>query len=246
MRMNCRWIRLIAVAQCLVASVASARIGPYARVSFGGDQLRMGAGNALLRDVKTSFEAQGLSADFHNIHAASGPSASAGLWLLPGFRVGATYAAGHSYTENRLHVPGNLFYAEDLDFRMEEVGAEAAITVNRWKGFTLGGHVAQSRAKMIEGHTEQDFTGSVADLFQDATAEKTKITYGAYMGVEQHNENGIVGFLRAGYQFRDMGSMPSKLLISDGFSSVSATSTTIDLDFSGYYMRLGVGVDFRQ
>ena len=237
---------LVTIALCLAASAASARIGPYARVSFGGDQLRMGAGNALLREVKTSFESQGLSADFHNIHVASGPSASAGLWLLPGFRVGAIYAAGHSYTENRLHVPGNLFYAEDLDFRTEEVGAEAAITVNRWKGFTLGGHVAQSHAKMVEGHTEQDFTGGAGDLFQDATAEKTKITYGAYVGVEQHNENGIVGFLRAGYQFRDMGSMPSKLLISDGFSSVSATSTTIDLDFSGFYMRLGVGVDFRQ
>lgn len=246
MRIGGRWMCLITVVLCGFASGASARVGPYARISFGGDQLRMGDGNALLRDTEVAFQAQGLPADFHNVHVATGPGASVGLWLLPGFRVGAIYAAGHSYTENRLHVPGNLFYAEDLDFRLEEVGAEAAITVNRWKGFTLGGHVAQSHAKMVEGHTEQDFVGGSGNLFQDATAEKTKLTYGAYVGVEQRNENGIVGFMRAGYQFRDMGSMPSKLLISDGFSSGSSTSTTIDLDFSSYYMRIGVGVDFRQ
>ncbi|MEQ1831409.1 MAG: hypothetical protein ABL977_00025 [Candidatus Eisenbacteria bacterium] len=231
---------------CLLATPTFARVGPYARLAFGGDQLRMGEGNAFLQEVEQSFQSQGLAVDFDKVRMTTGPSLAAGLWLLPGFRVGATYAAGHSYTENRVHVPGFFFYAEDLDFRLEEVGAEAAITVDRWAGFTLGGHVARSRAKMVEGHTEQDFAGGSGDLFIDATAERTKLTYGAYVGIEQRNEHGIVGYLRAGYQFRDMGNMPSNLVVSDGFSSVPSTSTTIGLDFSGYYLRFGVGVDFRQ
>lgn len=227
----------------LCAVPATARVSPYVRLAFGGEQLRMSEGNALLRDTKKSFTDQGLPADINSVAFATGPSASAGLWLLRGFRVGATYSSGHSTNVNHVHVPGLLFYAEDLDFRLSELGLEAAVTFERWGGLTFGGHVAETRAKIVEGHTEQDFTGG-GDLFMDATAEKTKRTYGAYMGFEERNEQNVVGFLRAGYQFRDMGTMPSALVISDGFTTVQAAGTTIGLDYSGFYVKAGVGYDF--
>ena len=106
----------------------------------------MSEGNAVLQDAEDSFKAQGLPAEFSRIKHAVGPSASAGLWLFSGFRLGAMYASSRSENVVRLHVPGQLFFAEDVDFRMEEIGMEAAVTSERWGGLTIGGHVAKTKA----------------------------------------------------------------------------------------------------
>lgn len=231
----------VILAVCALPAPAAARIAPYARLAYAGEQLRMADGNQLIKDAQTAFRESGLPASFRQVGLAWGPSASAGLWLLPGFRVGATYAYGHSVRVNHLHVPGQIFFADDLDFGITEVGMEAAVHMERLAGFTLGGHVARTRGRLIEGYTVQDASGN---LFQDAIAVKTKPTYGGYLGLEQKNAQGVVGFVHAGYQFRDLGSMPSQLTISDGFSTIQATGTTIDLDYSGFYMQAGVGFDF--
>jgi hypothetical protein len=220
---------------------AAARVAPYVRVAYAGDQLRMADGNQLIKDAQAGFRAFGLPASFREVGLAWGPNVSAGVWLLPGFRVGATYAYGHSVRVNHLHVPGQIFYADDLDFGITELGMEAAVHVERLAGLTLGGHAARTRGRLIEGFTVQDGSGN---LFQDATAEKTMLTYGGYLGLEQTSAQGVVGYLHAGYQFRDLGTMPSQLTISDGNTTTLATGTTIDLDYSGFYMRVGVGYDF--
>ena len=225
---------------CAAAVPAGAGIAPYVRLDYGGNQLQMREGNKLIEQAEASFKAQGLSATFRKIGAGMGPSGSVGLWLFPGFRVGATYSYLRSVRTNHLHVPGQLFYADDLDFRMTEVGGEAAVRFTRLLGFTLGADVAKGRAELIEGYSAEDFSGQ---LYLDATAHGTKTTYGAYVGFDQTNPSGVAGFIRAGFRYRDMGSLPSQLTISDGTNTTQATGKTVPLDYGGFYVKLGIGYD---
>ena len=146
----------------------------------------------------------------------------------------------HEFRINHLHVPGQLFYADDLDFRMTEVGGEAAVRFTRLLGFTLGANVAKGRSQLIEGYSAEDASGQ---LYQDATANGSKTTYGAFLGFDQTNPSGIAGFIRAGFQYRNMGSLPSQLVISDGTTTTQATGNTIPLDYGGFYLKLGIGYD---
>lgn len=224
------------------APPAHAGIAPYARVSISAEQLKMGAVNEFLDANHDALVGYGVSSpDMDPVGLSYGPSGSAGLWLTRSLRVGATYSKGRSNNINHQHVPGIAFVAEDLDFRIEEVGGEVALRFERYAGFTIGGHMANATAKVVEGHTVQDGTG---DLFMDAFAEKKTQTYGGFVGLDQRNQNGIVGYLYVGYQKRDFGSMPSRLVISDGVTTVNDTGNTLDTDYSGFYARAGIGFDF--
>ncbi len=68
-------------------------------------------------------------------------------------------------------------------------------------------------------------------------------TYGGYLGFERTNGRGVAGYIRAGYQVREVGRLPSKLTQSDGYTTVEATGNTIDLDYSGFYFKVGIGYD---
>ncbi len=231
---------------CALAAPASAALSPYVRLDYGGTQLRMTDGNNLIRDNEAAYRAAGLPADFNTIGSSYGPSGAVGLWVLPGLRVGATYAYGRSVRHNRLHVPGVVWDASDLDFRMTEIGGEAAVRFRRLAGLTFGATVAQGRAEMIEGYAFEDFTGwpdNFYQYYQDDVAKKTRITYGGYIGLDQTNEQGVAGFIRAGFVYRDMGHMPTDLTISDGTNTVQATGQTIWLDYSGFYVKAGIGYD---
>jgi hypothetical protein len=137
-------------------------------------------------------------------------------------------------------VPGQLFYADDLDFRMTEIGAEAAVRIVPLAGFTVGANIAQGRAQMIEGYSFEDASGQ---LYEDATAGAVKTTYGAFVGIDQTNPAGLAGYIRVGFQYRNVGSMPSQVTLSDGTNSVQTTGNTIPLDYSGYYVKVGIGYD---
>jgi hypothetical protein len=137
-------------------------------------------------------------------------------------------------------VPGYVFYADDLEFRMTEIGAEAAVRITRLGGLTFGGSVARGEAEMIEGFTVED---GFSQYYQDANAQSTKATYGAFIGFDQTNPAGLAGFVRAGFQYRDMGPMPSQLTISDGTNTTQSTGTSIPLDYSGVYFKVGIGFD---
>jgi hypothetical protein len=225
---------------CAIASPVAAGVVPYLRLDYGASQLRMSEGNKLINDSEAMFKAAGYPADFQEVGPGRGPGAAVGLWVFPAFRVGATYSYLRSVRNNRLHVPGQVFYAEDLDFRMTEIGAEAAVRIVPLAGFTVGANIAQGRAQMIEGYSYEDASGQ---LYEDATARSTKTTYGAFVGIDQTNPAGLAGYIRVGFQYRNVGSMPSQVTMSDGTNTVQTTGTTIPLDYSGYYVRVGIGYD---
>lgn len=225
-----------------VAAPASARIAPYVRLDYGGGQLRMSDCNKLIHDNQVVFESNGFDPDFKRVGTAYGAGGAAGLWLFSGLRVGATYSRLESVTHNRLHEPGAVFFADDMHFRMTEIGAEVALRFSKLHGFLIGGNVAQGKGEMVEGFTIEDYWASSA-YYQDGTANKTRTTYGGFIGFDQTNPNGVAGFIRAGYQYRDMGRMDSKLDISDGSTSWKDTGRTVWLDYSGLYVKVGVGFD---
>lgn len=230
---------LVLVSGGLLATSASAGISPYARLAYGGNQLKMSDVNGSIASDETAFRSVGVQADLDRVGLASGLEASAGLWLFPAFRVGASWATQKSVTRNRVHAPG-LFYGDDLEFRMKEIGAEAMIRVARLGGLSLGGQVAQGRAEFIEGFTVEDYS---QQFYLDATGDYTKTTYAAFIGFEQTNTAGVAGSVRAGYHFRNMGRMPSQGTISDGVTSTPATGSTIPMDYSGFFLTVGIGFD---
>jgi len=224
----------------MLATPAGAGIRPYVRLDYGGGRFKMSEIDAnIARDQKTITDG-GLSASFRGIGAGVGSGASAGLWLFPAFRLGATYGYSKSYRENRVHEPGVLFYDDQIQFQLAEFGAEAAVRIERLAGFTLGGSVARSRAQLTEGFTVQQ-PGS--DSFTDITGEGTKTTYGAFVGFDQTNSAGVAGYVRLGYAFRDLGSTPFSGTWSDGIDTYPVSGTTARQDFSGLYLRAGIGFD---
>jgi hypothetical protein len=228
------------VLACTIALPATAAVSPYVRLQYGGNQLRMTDGNLLIKRTQATFQSAGYPAEFQSVGPGSGPGGSVGLWLFRGFRVGATYSHFRAVRHNRLHVPGQVFYADDLDFRMTEIGGEAAVRFQKLAGLTLGASVARGKAEMIEGYSYEDLSGQ---LYLDATANRTRTTFGAFVGLDQTNPAGVAGFIRVGFEYRDMGHMPSQVTLSDGTTTSNATGRTIWLDYSGIYVRAGIGYD---
>lgn len=231
---------VLALAVLSNAPAASARITPFFRAEYSGAQLKMEEGNQIIDGNADAMRAMGFRPVFQHVRPAYGPSASAGFWLTPSIRIGATASYQRSVTENHMHVPGAYFFAQDLDFRVTEFGGEAALRVKKWAGFHVGGSIARCRARLIEGYTEQSGFG---DYFEDSVAERTKTVYGTFIGIEQTEPTGVAGYLRLGYQFRNMGSMPSALTISDGVTTTYATGQSVPLDYSGWYAKAGFGFD---
>jgi hypothetical protein len=226
---------------CAVGTSATARIAPYVRLDYGGNQLRMTDGNIAVQEIETSLKEAGYPADFPKIGAGFGPTASVGLWIFPSFRLGATYSYLRAFPRNSVYVEDEFYYSDDLDFLMREIGVEAAVRIKRLQGLTVGASVAQGRAQLIEGVNVVDPYGW---LYEHATAQRTKMTYGGYVGLDQTNAAGVVGFIRLGYQYRDMGHMPSEWTQSDGTDTAHGTGQTVWLDYSGIYFKVGVGYDF--
>jgi hypothetical protein len=233
---------LIVLSILTVAAPAGAGVGPYVRLGFGGDQLRMADINAGIMSDQDALRSGGYPARFEKIRIAAGPEAALGLWLLPGLRVGAVYATERSTRDNQLHVPGQLFYDNRFEFRMTEIGGEATIRIVRLAGLSLGGQVVRSRARGSEALSVEQ-PGNL--FYYDATAERTLTTYNAFIGLDQTNEIGVAGYIRAGYRWRDMGHMPSQGTVSDGTNSTAFAGSTIDVDYSGFYVMVGTGFDLR-
>jgi hypothetical protein len=226
---------------CAVVAPAVAGIAPYVRLDYGANQLRMTDGNLRIREISTSLNEAGLPATFKEIGTGVGPSASVGLWILPGLRVGATYSRFRAVLHNSLTVPAQLDYADDLDFRMNEIGAEAAVRFKQLAGLTLGATVAQGRAELTEDYYAADALGWYS---AKGKSHRTKPTFGGFVGLDQTNSTGLAGFVRVGFQYRDMGRMSSDVTESDATGTVQVKGTTPWLDYSGFYVRVGMGYDF--
>jgi hypothetical protein len=226
---------------CALAAPVLAGVGPYVRLDYGGNELRMTGQNSVIRESEALHRAAGYPAAFQAIGTGYGPGVSVGMWMLPGFRVGATYSYLRAVRINRLGVADEISYSDKLDIRMNEVGAEAAVRIKRLAGLTLGASVAQGWAEMIEDLNVEDPHGL---FYLDATSRRTQMTYGGFVGIDQTNAAGVAGFIRAGFQYRDMGHMPTDLTFSDGTTSVQETDRRMaELDYSGFYVKVGVGYD---
>jgi hypothetical protein len=196
--------------------------------------------NNRIRRAEASLEAEGYSVALETIGSSYGPGASVGAWILPGVRVGATYSYLRAVRNNRFDVPDVISYVDDLDFRKNEAGVEAAVRFKRLAGLTVGVNVAQAWAEMA-GHYSREDAGGLHS--EDVTAHRTKPSFGGFVGIDQTNAAGVAGFIRVGFQYCDMGQMPSQLTSFDGTNTVQTTDTTIWTDYSGFYVRAGFGYD---
>lgn len=239
MRMHLPVVGLFLLAGLALAGRAGADINPYIRAGYGGGQLRMREVNASIRKDQDALRSIPVSADFLGIGPGYGPDLAVGFWLFPTFRVGGAYSYSYARRENRVDDP-QILYDDQLRFRMTEYSVEAAMRVVALGGLSVGGRVGQARAEMSERYSTEDASGA---LYIDATARRMRTTGGVFLGLDQTNLAGFVGFMYAGYQFRDMGHMPSSGTISDGVSSVSLSGTSLDMDYSGFYFQIGVGFD---
>lgn len=234
---------LVLAASFVAAAPAAAGLSPYLRVDWGGSQLRMAEPNRVIAETREIFENAGEPASYEEIGPGWGPGVSAGLWLFPALRVGGTWSTGKSVRHNGAYSPGSFLYAEDLDFRTSEVGGEAALRLPRLAGLTLGGHFASTRVRFLDDYYADDAHGYYEE---HARGETTKTTYGFWVGIDQTNEYGVAGFIRLGWQARDVGAIPLHVRATDGSSWVEASATSVPLDYSGVYLKLGTGFDLKR
>jgi hypothetical protein len=225
---------------CVLANPAVAGSVPYVRVDYGGNQLRMTDHNNLLRNAEALLRAEGYSAELGTIGSSYGPGASVGLWILPGVRVGATYSYLRVVRNNRFEVPGEITYVDNRDFRKSEAGVEAVVRLRQLAGLTVGVNVAQAWGEMTGTYSRADAGGLDS---RDVIAHRTKPSFGGFVGLDQTNAAGVAGFFRVGFQYCDMGWMSARLTSFDGTNTVQTTGNSVWTDFSGFYLRAGVGYD---
>ena len=217
----------------------AAAVSPYLRASYGGGRFEMNSIDGVIAQNEVELTSEGLPVHYDRVGSGYGPEASAGLWLLPGLRVGATYAYHRSIVRNAVWVPG-FYYDDQYTFRVTEIGAEAAVRFVRLGGLTFGINVAQGRAEADERMVLFNVHG---EEYQHVTGRRSKPTYGAYVGIDQTATNGSAGFIHVGYAYRDMGHLPSQTADSDGVNTVNTTGQWPWLNYSGLYMQVGIGFD---
>lgn len=224
---------------CAASLPAFAGVAPYVRVDYGANMLDLPGVSEQVRTEEELFADSGLLVDFDDVGPALGWSGSAGLWLLPGFRVGATWSETRSKLDNHVELYG-FSYADEFRFHMKDVGAEAAIRIRRLGGLTFGGSWARTTADMNERYALFNVHG---DYVESESAQRTGSTYGAFVGLDQTNPAGIAGYVRLGFQHRDVGSVPTLLTVTDNGSTTTGAGAPFSLDYTGYYFRVGVGFD---
>lgn len=231
------------VVSCVFTSPATAGLSPYLCVDWGASQLRMSETNADIAEAREVFERAAVPATYDDIGVAWGPGVSAGLRLFPALRIGATWASGRSVRHNGAYQPGAFLYLDDYEFRTTEIGGEAALRIASLRGFAVGGHVGRTRAEVKETHVADDAHGYYEE---HQTGDRTTTTWGAWLGFDQTNEYGLVGFVRVGWQARDVGAVPTRVRTFDGFGETVTDGTSMPLDFSGVYVKVGTGFELRR
>lgn len=242
MKLRARSVLFAVVYSCVGILPATAGIAPYVRVDFGANKLDLPAVDQQVRDEEAQFYDSGLLVDFDDVGFATGFSGSAGLWLLPGLRVGAVWSDARSKLENRVDLSG-FEYADDFRFHMKDVGVEAAVRIRRLGGLTLGGNLGRSNADMSERYTLRNVHG---DYLEAETAGQTGRTYGGFVGFDQTNPAGIAGYVRLGFQHRDLGAVPTVVSVTSNGATTVGPGAPFSLDYTGYYFRVGVGFDLRR
>lgn len=224
---------------CFIPSTAHAWLDPYVRVGLGGHQAKMADANAAIDASVSPAQAAGLPVSPRSVGPGYGPSVSAGLWLVPGLRVGATYATQRSKVPNEYRQTDYL-YQDDFQFDLEEYGIEAAVRIPRLAGFSFGGQVAQAKATFTEHFALENVHGN---YYEDISAERRDHTYAVFMGFDQTTESGLAGFLQVGYHWRDMGALPGVDVINDNGTITRVPGESVPMDYSGWSVRLGAGWD---
>lgn len=227
------------VLSCINVAPVVAGVAPYVRVDYGGNQLRMADVNDAIEAMEQDLVSQGAVVSFKGVGIAYGPSVSAGLWLLPDFRLGAVGSYQRAVLTNIFYDEAAEYYlADDMTFRMMEIGLEAAVRVKRLGGLIVGGDVCRGHGELTDALVIDSVHGP---YFAHGSGKRDRLTGGVFVGFEQTNEAGIAGFIRAGYRFRDMGEMTGEFSDSDG---AHESTSTIPLDYSGFCLRVGAGYDF--
>ena len=176
----------------LLAAVAAAAVQPYVRAGYGGSQLRMTDFNSATQDGSPFYAIAPHAGAFDDVGPAFGPGASAGGWLSPGIRVGATCSHQHATLAHFLDIPGSIRFDDHLGFTTTEIGAEAAVRYDKLAGLTLGAGVASGFARL-----DRDFSGidlaNAETLRLNIAARKRKLTWGVFVGLDQRNKAGLAG-----------------------------------------------------
>lgn len=244
-RLRALGLTLLAAHALSGSAIAAATVHPYLRVGYGVGQLRMTDFNSATQDGAPFYAIGARTSGFEDAGPAFGPSASAGLWLSPGIRVGLTYSRQHATLDHFLNVPGDVLFDDHTGFTLTEIGAEASVRYEKMAGLTLGASVASGHARFERDFSGQDLVG-VETLHLDINARKTRLTYGVFAGLDQTNKAGLAGWIMAGFKLRDMGRMTQSGTLNDGATTSPASGITPWMDYSGFYLAVGTGYDWRR
>lgn len=137
---------------------AEAHPAPYIRLGFGGNQLLMAEANDAIETEVGWAEDGGVPVSAQVVGPGYGPALSAGLWLFPALRVGATYGYQRSKVTHEYRQSG-FVYDNEYQFEITEIGFEAAVRLPQWAGLTFGGQVAEGRGEAGQAYAVENIHG---------------------------------------------------------------------------------------
>ena len=223
------------------AAPAPAYMNPYVRIGYGANQMKMSDANDAIATEVGWAQGSGIPVSPKTVGAGYGPSLQAGLWLFPGLRVGAIYGTGRSRVTHEYSVPSaGYLYSQDYEFKMTESGLEAAVRIPQLRGFTFGGSAAEAKSEFLRSLALENVHGR---YYEDGKVSGTTRTYSAFAGFDQVLTNGVAGFLQFGYHWRDVGSLPGENRVNNNGTITDIQVDSVDLDFSGWSVRAGLGYD---
>jgi hypothetical protein len=229
-------ILMIIATSLVLVTAATACVKPFVRAGYGGQQLVMREHDDLIGAFEHGIPGIGKVPD---VGPGYGPEVAAGLWLAPNLRVGAAYSFQRAVRQQRVAYAWDEIWTHRSDFRIATIGGEAAARFPRLAGFIVGIEAGAARGELIE--RVEDVAGVTTGWRR--TAHRVRPMIGGYVGLDQTNEQGLAGFVRAGWRHRDFDAVHSGVTRYALGEVTSGPGPDLDLDFSGFYVTVGVGFD---
>lgn len=239
----------------LFVSIAS-DVQAQVRIRRGDTALEMFVGisgqdlddlNDVIRDDERTFRNAGIPADFETFDAAP----QIGIGITHGVEstvaLGAEFTHQWSSVENRYFDAGES-YSDEIDLRMTEISGVIEVRIRESPGLSFGGSMGAGFGDLEEDVRFRDFQDPSNNVDALGEFDGSGLVVGGFVNYRIVAGRTAHILVRGGYSYRNLGEFDGASTTWQNGSpqtlfgpATDSFGRPIDFDFSGFYLRIGVG-----
>ena len=227
----------------------------YIRGAGGVTFWSMGDFNDAQDRNKELLDDDGFSTDYEDIGSVFDLAVEAGARVSSMFSVGLTFSRGSKTIENSANVStlgGDLFVADDYELDIWELVANVAFWVPGASGLYLGASAGTGKGTMTEDIGIRVVNGVNESLAASGDYDGSGFVGGIFAGFQYEFDSAPLVYAEMGFRLRNLGEFdgtfedPDQLFGEprDGTPRDFDEEALGDIDYSGFYIRAGLGVAF--